>query len=253
MVVKSCVMLSNALPCVSISLGGERRQRIKEFLQNINALKVYHLNGVNGQKLLNNGCGRAKHLKNGIVRMSWTGDGGKCFTRHCRMGKQFLLGNTDVWGMLGCTQSHEQAIQVGAKLARRYKERYFCVFEDDCSMPHDSALFWPVLTQALKHSPELLLLQLGWQTAGVAPQTQRKCVKRLRHGFGLHLAERQALAHAYVCHVDAVPELWLQEKKGWKINGYCDVDNFLCFLGGNAMQQHVSQEGLQYIMGTDWI
>lgn len=97
----------------------------------------------------------------------------------------------------------------------------------------DPALFWPVLTQALKHSPELLLLQLGWQTAGVAPWTKRKCMKRLRHGYGLHLAERQALAHAYVCHVDAVPELWFQEIKGWRIHG-CDVDNFLRFLGGNV-------------------
>ena len=162
---------------------------------------VHWVKAVDGNFLLRHCAGRARHMRSGVVRLSWVcpvAEERVC--RTFRMGKSFLAGRTSVWGMAGCTMSQKDCSWLKHKVLL-----FFCIMEDDCRSNCPS-LVWRLVRESLAAVPSLSLLQLGSLTVGTAPMSKRRCVKRLPEGRKLCVAERQALAHCYLCCTDTVPE-----------------------------------------------
>lgn len=97
-------------------------------------------------------------------------------THRFRLGKSFDRGIPNLWGFLGCVLSH----QLAYKKAESMNAEYLLLFEDDAKPTLTGSNFHKILSQAIKAMPNnFLTLQLGVHTAGHAPLTCRKTIRKL--------------------------------------------------------------------------
>ena len=197
---------------LNVARRSDRRTFMRGQLERWNAKQVIFWKGTDGQSLKAQDENVLKVAKS-EYKLSWK-DNANTLSHNVRINEQFA-GTTCPWGQLGCTLSHQKALEHAS-------DRFFgqqdcvCVFEDDIKANYkvqDLVVDLSCILDAIvARYPDWKLLMLGGKKINKwAKKTNNKATPLK----GVCFAEHVMLSHAYIVRKDVVPAIINKLKEGF--------------------------------------
>lgn len=148
---------------INLARRKDRRARVANLVQLLNAKSITWINGVDGSALQKR-AGRERHLGRNRVRLTYTSGNGKTrtsFTGHFGTSRRKM----NPWGMMGCIMSHIKALEKAEKDLQSNKAPGILVLEDDAvaseTLAQSKSLVQRVATCVASEYPQWKCVQLG--------------------------------------------------------------------------------------------
>ena len=174
--------------------------------------------------ILQGRAGIHRHLKRGVVRISYTSaTGDDRIVHRMRYGNSWAKGLVNIFGVLGCTLSHKLAVARAQELIEDGASAAL-ILEDDAMLNEQHGglndvykYIQNILKVASSVNASWQVIQLGTVAAGPA-MSRRKKIRTLKHS-SLHLSHRDYLAHGYLVSASGCAALLERYEAGYTSDG----------------------------------